>query len=163
MGRIFRLNHEEMRFLQYFLEIPELPWHKPAQFKLMNEDEIQKTAASLQGKQYLFKNDKGEYLTEEWLEHLLEVCGSSWGYFFMENREILFFKKDEIVLVSQKGQEFEIMWLPVLPLAIGHIANILSPFLNETSNQAETASSEDYESILEGFQAERFTMEIYSL
>lgn len=91
---------------------------------------------------------------EEGLRLLLAAAQKPDGCFTMEDvrdpeqeqKTVVYFREDIIAVVEQKGEAFELLWIPYLPLAIGEVANLHEPYLNPSSRlireEAQSAGTE---------------------
>lgn len=138
MAGVYRITEKELRFLLMFEEnqglygFGEMPLTE-------TEAEAKECIQSLCERGYLKLNTQREYVIDSTLELLLTVAERPYGYFIMEDlrqegessKTAVYFLNDVIAMVEQKDKNYELLWLPYLPLAIGEVANIHEPFLNK--------------------------------
>lgn len=151
----------ELHFLLNFCEVAPLPWaEKPRE---MNKDEVLSCVSSLEEKQLLLKNEQGEYYLDDGLEYMLSIAGRASKVFVIEGTETLkeavFFHGDAIVQIQQNRDQVEIMWLPVLPMLIGQIANNLSPFLNQEKNEPNLYPADQYNALLNQYMGQDYSVQ----
>lgn len=146
MAGIYKMTQTELRFLLMFAEkrgmygFEELP-------PIREKEEAEACVKELCGKGFLRQNEKQEYELDETLELLLTVAEQPYGCFFMEDlreeervrQTAVYFRNDVIGMAEQREGEWELIWLPCLPLAVGETANLHEPFLNTVTEQMTEA------------------------
>lgn len=161
MPRSFDLTVPEVRFLQVFLNIPQLPFC--GSFEGPGPDALRAALDSLMEKGYLTQTPEGTYDVPGKLDFLFRACAAPCARFTMAShtgsREIFLFVKDTVILARENAGGVRLMWLPSLPLAIGHIANVSEPFLNSASAESETRSAAEAEQIHRALDADGFRQE----
>lgn len=118
---------------------------------LETEEDVHDCVRTLCDKGYLRLNEKKEYLLDSTLELVLDTAEHPYGYFIMkdlrqdgiEKKTGIFFLNDVITIVEEKETGYELLWLPYLPLAVGKIANLHTPFLNNKVLADETEEESD--------------------
>lgn len=151
MAGVYRVTEKELRFLLMFTENHGL--HGFGEMTVIEtEAEAKECVDILCEKRYLKLNQQKEYEVDSTLELLLTVAEKPYGYLIMEDlrttdiisKTAIYFLDDVIGIVEQKDKNYEMLWLPYLPLAIGEIANLHTPFLNrETARISETLMEND--------------------
>lgn len=158
MAGIYRISEKELQFLLMFTEHHGLYGLK--EFPLINtKEEAEECVMSLCEKGYLSLNQKKECSIDSTLELLLAVAEKPYGYLLMEDlrrenvsaKTAVYFLDDVIGIIDQRDEEYELLWLPHLPLAIGEVANIHSPFLNEKTELLHELISDDDKSRMDNY------------
>lgn len=162
MSGIYKVSQSELQFIQIFEEIPVLRGFESLEV-LKNEKVLLNAADQLQRKQYLLKNDQNEYYLDGELKFLLEIVKNAFGYFEIENcvkekeiKEVIYFLNDSIVSIVQNGGNYEIMWIPVLPLVIGQMAGFLSPFLNAESKVYRQCFVDEWDAVMHDYSEKNY-------
>lgn len=155
MNHLYRVNPKELAFLQGFTGVILTPWgdtvahHQPQEMKAC--------ADTLEEKSYLMKTEKGQYLLEEGLEHLFRIAANTTTFLLMsknnESMETVYFKQDGIAIFQQQNvNEIELIWIPVIPLLIGQIANTITPFMNARSDEPKVYPRSEENTVLIPYQ-----------
>lgn len=150
MPRVYDLANREIPVVQAFLNLSQLPlnqkWEKP------EEEALKEAVSSLMNKQYLIATPEGKYQLDQMLAFIFTAAGNPHGIFKMQHSSgqdcVLAFVNDTIVLLQENDGGVEVMWLPYLPLAIGFVANMLEPFLNDTTGTTETYDTVETEQVI---------------
>ncbi len=148
MKKFYNLTPEELSFTMCFTGTQKLPGIAFDPESFLDDNLVENAAGSLKEKEYAVKSEEGKYKLDDGLSFLFYVLNNPYGYFVTEyenkRTDSLVFLNDSIVLLTSNEENFEIMWLPFLPYAIGHTANSLAPFMNENTSSV-TLTSDSYE------------------
>lgn len=150
MAGVFRTTEKELRFLLMFTESRGIYGFDDMHL-VEAETEAWECVETLCKKGYLSINQQKEYEVDSTLELLLTVAGQPYGYLLMEDlrkagipsKTAVYFLDDVIGMIEQKDKEYELLWLPYLPLVIGETANLHTPFLNEKTTRLQEGLSEE--------------------
>lgn len=154
MAGVYKVSEKELRFLFMFSEKQGLQGMGDTPL-IETQTEAQECVKSLCEKGYLRFNQRKEYEIDSTLELILTVAERPYGYSIMEDlrqsdivqKAAFYFLNDVIAIVEQKDKDYELVWIPYLPLAIGEIANLHTPFLNKktvTVNEADVEEAASY-------------------
>lgn len=160
MPRGFLLTDREMLFLQSFLDISGLPYADTV--TIPTEEELSECVKSLLSKSYLKKDEVGHYYLDETLTLLLRIAEKPWGSFVMESNDrkcVISFLQDCICIGTCQEATTELLWVPFLPLAIGHVANVIGTFLNEKTENALCVAGPHLDMFLEDYQKQGYTVQ----
>lgn len=165
MANTFYVSNNELRFLMMFSEISTLHGFEDLLI-LEDRKEVCYCRDMLCKKQYLLINEQKEYILNESLKFLLMVVKKPYTYFVVESlcqsnmitKQVIYFVNDSIVLVSQQEEMFEFVWIPFIPLAIGGIANLLSPFLNMHTIEIGRYPIGEKDSLIEFYKQQGFSL-----
>lgn len=151
MNRFYRVNSKELAFLQGFAGVILTPWGDTVAHQ--QPQEMKACADTLEEKSYLMQTEKGQYLMEEGLEHLFRIAADATEFLLMsknnESMETVYFKQDGIAIFQQQNMnEIELIWIPVIPLLIGQIANTITPFMNARSDEPKVYPRSEENTIL---------------
>lgn len=143
MAGIYKVTEKELRFLLMFAEKRRM-YGFDELLPIELEEEAQECVQSLCGRGIVRAGGNGKYAIDVTLELLLTVAEQPYGCFFMEDlreeesirKSAVYFRDDVIAFVGQRDENWELMWLPYLPLAVGEIANLHEPFLNTRTERA---------------------------
>ena len=148
---IYRITRKELSLLMMFSNVKMLSGYEDIQI-LDNRPDALECLKSLTEKGYLEKNPEDKYSIDEKLEAWIISVSKPYGYMIMENasesggrKTVIYFKRDSIVVLTNKGDEYELMWLPALPFAIGHIANEINIFKNTETVHIGKYSMNEFE------------------
>ncbi len=133
---IYRVNTKELRLLQLLGEIRFIPGFEITES--LDEEAEKENVNMLLEKGYLNKNENGHIEFDSSLGFMLAVMRDPYGYFFLEgnNKSIaVYFVSDTIVILDRTEDEYEFIWVPFLPYAIGAVANKLEVFMNTESDE----------------------------
>lgn len=159
----FQLLKSELPALQGFLKLPKLPFG--AKLSQVSEEAMLEAVTSLEKKKYLIRNENGTCTPDRTLALLLNVAARPYGSFTMtrhdDHRELLFFALDAIALFREDREAVEAIWLPFLPMAIGHVATVCEPYLNAFSGESRVCDSADLDEELERLQDQGFQEQWY--
>ncbi len=159
MPRFFTLTTSEVHFLQCFLELPSI--HGMEAFSEPSRDNLLACVKSLAEKSYLLEDPQGGYYLDSTLNLLFRVASNPWGHFHMAGTDTqctIYFLNDCIAVCTCSESHTEFMWLPILPLAIGHIANLIGTFLNPHSEELLTVPGNEFDSLAEKFRQDGYQM-----
>lgn len=163
MAGVYRVTEEELRFLLMFVENQGLYGFDDMDL-IETEAEAQECVKTLCEKGYLRLNTQKEYEVDSTLELLLTVAEHPYGYLIMEDlrkdntvlKAAVYFLDDVIGMVEQKNKNYEMLWIPYLPLAIGEVANLHSPFINEKTIPIKEISMEEGTDHIDDYLKEGF-------
>lgn len=154
MARLYRATPSEFDFLLNFVEMPPPPWREGAR-EARTEEELSACAAALLEKRWLLR-DEGGCVLDDGLLFLLSAAKKASRIFVLEGaghgKEAVYFEGDTIVLLQEEEDSAALMWIPVLPLLMGQLANALSPFLNEKSGPQASYPAGEYASLLTRYE-----------
>lgn len=146
MAGVYKVSEKELSFLMLFAEkqgmqgLGELP-------PIDTQKDARECVEILCEKGYLHTNQKKEYEMDSTLELLLTAAERPYGYCVMEDlrqnkaaqKTAVYFLNDVIAIIEQKENDYELFWIPYLPLAIGEVANLHTPFLNKATEMIRKA------------------------
>ena len=141
MVGIISLSSEEMGFLmtlsgiQNLTAFPEIP-------SIRSEEEAEVCKNTLIEKEYFVKEDKDSLAILQEIVVMMQILRNFDGSFIVMQKtrtEVLqrfafFFLKDMILMIERKDQ-YELLMLPFLPLAIGSLSNRIREFKYETTQE----------------------------
>lgn len=164
MAGIFRVTERELNFLVMFSENHGL-YGFDEMVPIETEEEAHACVSSLCEKGYLYLNQQKEYEMDSTLELLLMTAAYPFGCMMMEDlrrqdtiaKTAVYFLNDVIGIVEQENDIFELLWIPYLPLAIGEVANLHTPFLNEKTVLLHEISSEEVSELADEYLKAGFT------
>ena len=150
MAGVYHLTEKELRFLSMFVEIQGFYGFGEVDV-LETKTEAEECADALCKKGYLYRNEQNEYEIDSTLELILKVAEHPYGYLFMDNlrkeevssQTAIYFLDDVIGMIEKVDFTYELYWLPFLPLAIGEVANLHTPFLNDNMAGCREPSTAD--------------------
>lgn len=164
MAGVYKVSEKELSFLMLFAEkqgmqgLGELP-------PIDTGKDAQECAEILREKGYLRTNRKKEYEMDSTLELLLTAAEQPYGYCVMEDlrqgsavqKTAVYFLNDVIAMIEKKANDYELFWIPYLPLAIGEAANLHTPFLNETTERIRKAPVSEASECIDGYLKAGYT------
>lgn len=140
---VFRMTEQEFSFLRVFCEIPELAGFPDLSDPKMAGDP-QISIAGLESKGYLGRDEEGKYFLANELTFIMDAANKSITAFSAAGRDRTlagYFVGDTIILITKK-KEYEVMWLPNMPLLIGAVADFMGPYLNEKTSGGKEYSGD---------------------
>ncbi len=163
MARVFQITDKELRFLLMFEDIQGLCGF--GEKSVIETEEIAKECLrTLCEKGYIYSEQHKKYAINSTLELILITAANPYGYFIMENlrqdvilsKTVIYFLNDVIGIVEQRDENYELIWVPYLPLAIGKVANLHTPFLNRDAVEIGEYTLEDGEKYIDCYLKKGF-------
>jgi hypothetical protein len=155
---LYQLTENEFAFLRMFCELPGLPGFPDMQEPIPADRSLE-AVHSLEEKGYLEKDEEGKYALGEELSFLM-ICMKNASSAFsvtMKDKAMSSYFLEDVIVLLQKTQDYELLWLPHLPLLIGAIAEFLQPFINRETTGQMTCPADQLASVRERLLAEGCT------
>lgn len=166
MAGIFRVTELELQFLCMFLEVRGLYGFDEVAV-IETEAEAEGCEDSLCEKGYLRTNEEKQYEADPALELIITAAENPYGYLIMENMQwkgsgfkaVVYFLNDVIGIIEKRNDNYELIWVPYLPLAIGETANLQTTFLNEKTEWIEECLVEEREKYISFYEKSGFAVQ----
>ena len=163
---IYHITQKELSLLMIFSNTKTLSGYEEVRIS-EKRDDIFNSLKTLTEKGYLKKNQEDKYSIDKNLEAWLITASKPHGYMIMESvsdshrqKNVVYFNRDSIVVIkSNEDGAYELMWLPSLPLAIGHIANEVSNFRNAVTVHIGNYEMSEFEENQDNIIGEEFEPE----
>ncbi|MDD3253301.1 MAG: hypothetical protein PHV18_12165 [Lachnospiraceae bacterium] len=144
MAKIFRFTHQEISLMMMIMDMETIKGFDQI-IPLDVQDIAVQCKESLIRKKYLLEDQDKKITVSEAMELDFEVMKTPYGFLVMDyektggshKRMVMYFRDDAIICVS-KEDEYEVLWIPFLPLAIGAISNWVGSFRNNISDLSES-------------------------
>ena len=164
MAGVYKVSEKELNFLLLFAEKQGMQGLGEV-LPVETQKDAQECVKVLCEKKYLRLNQEKKYEMDSTLELLLTTSEQPYGYCVMEDlrqsgskqKTAIYFLDDVIAIIEQKEKDYELFWIPYLPLAIGEIANLHTPFLNKYTEMVEKASVSEVSGCIDGFLKTGYT------